>query len=152
MANSDNTLNHLKVGEEVFDQFDRIFKLQKDIQEGTYGYKFKDMSLDQIAQFWFMNKHAMEDEVSEMFDALGGINDGIGNAAWKPWKQKNALARELSIGDLSDDDRKELLMEYVDIFHFFINFGVSAGFTGSEVANAYIAKNKENINRQKNNY
>ena len=152
MANTENDLSHLKPGTQTFLEFDKVFNLQKTIQEDTYGYKFKDMSLAEIAKFWFMNKHAMEDELSEMFDALGGIRDGIGNAVWKPWKKDNALGNRLSIEELSSHDRHELLMEYVDIFHFFINFGVSVGFTGSEVVNAYISKNKENIRRQENNY
>ena len=152
MANTENDLSHLNPKDDKFEEFDSLFDLQKSIQEKTYGYNFEGMSLADIAKFWFMNKHAMEDELSEMFDALGGIRDGIGNAVWKPWKKDNALSNGLSIEELSSHDRHELLMEYVDVFHFFINFGVSVGFTGSEVVNAYIAKNKENINRQKNNY
>ena len=58
----------------------------------------------------------------------------------------------MHIEDLSDRDKKELLFEIVDKLHFFINFAVSAGFTGSDIANAYYTKNHENIERQKRGY
>ncbi|MAO08115.1 MAG: hypothetical protein CL596_05315 [Alteromonas sp.] len=152
MANTDNSCKDLKIDQNKYDQFDKIFQMQKELQESGYGYKFKDMSIQDIAKFWFMNKHAIEDEFSEMFDALGGIKDGIGNAAWKPWKTKNEEAITMSPLDLSKGDRQELLMEMVDAFHFFMNFVVSAGFTGSDIANAYMAKNEENYRRIKDGY
>lgn len=152
MANTDNSCSNLKVGDDFFPDFNRIFELQKDIQEKIYHYDFKSMSLDELKDFWFLNKHALEDELSEMFDALGGINDGIGNAVWKPWKEANKKSYGMHISDLSDKDKLELLMEIVDAFHFMINFAVSCGFTGSQIANAYISKNKENIRRQNEGY
>lgn len=152
MANTDNDCSHLNIGDQEFPGWDYIFNLQKTIQEKTYGYDFKSMSLKQVVDFWLMNKHALEDELSEMFDALGGINHGIGNAVWKPWKKENALTCSMGVDSLSEPDRVDLLMEYVDVLHFFINFGVSIGFTGKEVANAYISKNQENIKRQKEGY
>lgn len=152
MANTDNECKDLEVGEREFVEFDEIFKMQKDIQESTYKYKFKDMTMRELVQFLLMNKHALEDEIGETMDAIGGIHDGIGNAAWKPWKKENAVTLHVSVFDLTPRDRKELLMEIVDQFHFFMNQAVSCGFTGSEIANAYISKNKENIERQKNGY
>lgn len=152
MANTDNSCNHLEVDNKKFPEIDQLFQTQYDIQTKIYGYDFKSMSLRELVQFWLMNKHAEDDETNEMFDALGGIHGGIGNAVWKPWKKDHRIGNTLNINDLSEKDRKELLMEIVDKFHFFMNFAISAGFTGSEVANAYYAKNKENIERQKNGY
>lgn len=152
MANKDNECKDLNVNRLPFPDFDKIFNMQKELQENTYDYKFKNMTLHEIAQFWFMNKHALEDEMSEMFDALGGIKDGIGNAVWKPWKKENELGRSLSVRQLSEGDRKELMFEIVDMFHFFMNFAVSCGFSGSDIANGYMSKNKENIKRQQDGY
>jgi hypothetical protein len=87
-----------------------------------------------------------------MFDALGGINDGIGNAAWKFWKSLHCDSEVLTIEDLSDKDLLELKFEIVDAFHFMINFAISIGMTGSEVYSLYKIKNKENFERQENNY
>lgn len=152
MANTDNNCSNLSVGIKEYQEWDKIFHMQKTLQEKAYGTKFEGMSINQIAQFWFTNKHALEDELSEMFDALGGINDGIGNAGWKPWKQDNAKTHEMTIGDLTKEDRLELLMEIVDVLHFYMNFAVSVGFTGSDIANAYVVKNEENYRRQREGY
>lgn len=152
MANEDNECKDLQVNKLIYKEIDALFQTQKDIQEKVYGYNFKNMNMKELVQFWLMNKHAEDDETNEMFDALGGIKDGIGNAVWKPWKSDNASTEDMDIGDLSVGDHKELLMEIVDKLHFFMNFAVSVGFTGSEIANAYYAKNKENIRRQKDGY
>jgi phosphoribosyl-ATP pyrophosphohydrolase len=58
----------------------------------------------------------------------------------------------MKISDLSDDDRKELKMELVDIQHFLFNMMISVGMNAEELYNYYISKNKENIRRQENNY
>ncbi len=147
-----NVCSELDVREEKIVDINYIFELQKKTQENTYNYKFDDMSIKQISEFWFMNSHALQDEIHEMFDALGGMHDGVGNAAWKPWKKKNSVGKYTTIEDLSGRDLKELKFEIVDAFHFMINFAVSVGMTGSEMIDMYISKNKENINRQKNNY
>lgn len=152
MANTDNSCSDLQVERKEYPEFDKIFNMQKILQESTYGYKFKDMTLKEIVDFWFMNKHAMDDEQSEMFDALGGVHDGIGNAVWKPWKADNAFTKNMGMENLSERDRKELLMEIVDMFHFFMNYAVSVGFNGSDIANAYVAKNEENVRRQQEGY
>jgi len=135
-----------------FPEWDRIFDLQKSIQEKVYGYDFQSMTLKELSNFWLMNKHALEDELSEMFIALGGEKDGIGNAVWKPWKKDHYIADRMHIKDLSESDTSLLLFEIVDAFHFLINFAVSCGFSGSDVASAYIEKNKENIRRQEEGY
>lgn len=152
MANEDNNCSHLDVQQESYPEFDKIFEMQKILQESTYGYEFQDMTMRETVNFLLMNKHALEDEMSETMDAVGGIHDGIGNAAWKPWKAKNKDTDNMSVLTLSQRDRQELLMEIVDQFHFFMNQAIACGFTGSEIANAYVAKNAENVRRQVEGY
>lgn len=151
MANTDNECSSLKVDNVQYPDFDKVFEMQETLQR-SLGYKFENMSLQDVVKFWFMNKHALEDEISEMFDALGGIKDGIGNAVWKPWKKQNRLTPFMTIQNLTEEDKKELLMEMVDILHFYVNFAISVGFTGSDIANAYVSKNQENHDRQKKGY
>lgn len=152
MANIDNKCSKLKVNNSNSKDLDFIFNLQKETQENNYGYNFDNMTLKNICDFWLMNKHALTDELHEMFDALGGIDDGIGNAVWKPWKKDHLQAKKMTIKNLSKNDLKELKFEIVDAFHFLINFAVSINMTGSDLYNMFISKNKENINRQNNNY
>ncbi len=135
---------------------DDLYTLQKDIQENVYKYNFEEMRnlpLDEFRRFFDWNYHAIQDELRETFDALGGIKDGIGNAVWKPWKKdfKEKLPT-MTFNDLSDDDKKELKMELIDIQHFLFNMMLAVGMTTDELFNFYFSKNIENRRRQENNY
>lgn len=154
MANSDNKCADLNVkdySQEISDTLGFIYNKQVELQE-KLGFNFKDLTLKEIADFWMMNKHAMSDELNEMFDALGGINDGIGSAVWKHWKQDNAKASNMKMSDLSEDDRLELFYEWIDGLHFYLNFAISIGMTSKDIVNLYAAKQAENLERQKRGY
>lgn len=154
MANSDNKCSNLEVQDfhsQAEDTLGLIYNKQKELQE-RLGFNFEGWTLKQIADFWMVNKHAMSDELNEMFDALGGINDGIGSAAWKYWKQNNQAAASMKIEDLSEADRLELYYEWIDGLHFYMNFAISIGMTSKDVVNLYMAKNAENHDRQERGY
>ncbi len=154
MANSDNKCADLEVKDHHIDSSDSlglIYNKQIELQK-KLGFDFKDWNLKQISDFWLANKHAMSDELNEMFDALGGINEGIGSAAWKYWKKDNIKAKSMKISDLSESDRLELFYEWIDGLHFYMNFAISIGMTSKDIVNLYIAKNEENHNRQKRGY
>jgi predicted DNA-binding protein YlxM (UPF0122 family) len=154
MANSDNSCADLKVEDhysKVSDTFKLIYEKQIELQK-RLGYDFKDWSLKEISEFWMVNKHALSDELNEMFDALGGIKDGIGPAAWKYWKKDNSKAKDLKISDMSESDRLELFYEWIDGLHFYMNFAISIGMTSKDIVNLYMAKNSENHDRQKRGY
>lgn len=155
MANTDNECKDLEVND-FYDQssthLEDIMKHQKEMQETTYGIKFEDMSIREIMNFWHVNTHAVIDELHEMTDALGGIKDGSGNAVWKYWKKDHSKYETMKISDLSEDDKKELFMEWIDVLHFFINYAASIGLDARTVYNYYFAKAEENKNRQKRGY
>ena len=141
-SKSENTLNEL-------------FSLQKDIQENVYGYNFAEMQngpLSNLAKFIFWNVQAQHSEIQEGLDALGGIKDGIGAGIWKPWKSNHKQASLMTFNEMSENDKKELKMEYIDELHFLFNKMHAVGMTSEELFNFYFAKNKENRNRQKNGY
>lgn len=154
MANADNQCADLEVQDfhtGVEDTFGLIYNKQKELQE-RLGFNFEGWTLKQIADFWMVNKHAMSDELNEMFDALGGINDGIASAAWKYWKKDNAKATDMKVADLTEADRLELFYEWIDGLHFYMNFAISIGMTSKDVVNLYMAKNAENHDRQNRGY
>lgn len=154
MANSDNKCADLNVkdySQEITDTLGFIYNKQVELQQ-RLGFDFKDLTLKQIADFWMVNKHAMSDELNEMFDALGGIDDGIGAAAWKYWKQDNKKAAQMKISDLSESDRLELFYEWIDGLHFYLNFAISMGMTSKDIVNLYAAKQAENLERQQRGY
>lgn len=139
--NSENTLKDL-------------IDLQKTIQSDVYGYDFKQMrdKMSKLVDFWKWNQLAIQSELMEAFDALGGVQDGIGNAAWKPWKKKHQDIQNMQLSDLSERDLKDLKMELIDIQHFLFNLMISVGMDAEEIFNYYVAKNQENIERQKRGY
>jgi len=94
----------------------------------------------------------MSDELNEMFDALGGVNDGIAASAWKYWKKDNVKAMSMHVEDLSEADRLELYYEWIDGLHFYMNFAISIGMTAEDIVNLYMAKNAENHDRQNRGY
>jgi hypothetical protein len=155
MANVDNSCSKLKI-ENSYDSstshLKDILDLQADTQKNVYGWKFENMTLKELMYFWHINNHAIIDEIHEATDALGGINDGIGNAVWKPWKKDHSKTPDMKISDLSEDDLLELKFEIVDILHFFMNMAASIGMSAEEMYNMYMSKNQENRERQKNGY
>jgi len=158
MANNENKLSHLKMDNNSYPDLDKLFDTQASLQK----FISKNLDITDITEplinvktkvEWLLkNKHAFDDEFSEMLDAVGGINDGIGSAGWKWWKIKNKDTALHNGVVLTPEDLLELKFEYIDMLHFFINMGIILGLNGSEVMNLYMAKNKENIERQKRGY
>ena len=160
MANTDNKCKDLEV-KDVYSEmgYDKgnssledLYNLQKKTQEmyiDSQGRKrFEDFTIGDVIDFLLLNEHAAIDEMHEMIDAVGGIDDGVGNAAWKPWKKANKEIRQKRISDLSDGDLKELKMEYIDLMHFIFNMGIAIGVTPKEFYNYYLSKNAENWRRE----
>lgn len=155
MANTDNECKDLEIRDfytESVSHLSDIMEHQKKMQEETYGIKFEEMSIRDIMNFWHVNTHATIDELHEMTDALGGIKDGSGNAVWKYWKKDHKKYETMKISDLSENDRKELFMEWIDVLHFFMNYAASIGLDAKTVYNYYFAKAEENKQRQKRGY
>ncbi len=131
-----------------------LIDLQKTIQTDVYGYNFEEMQekMSTVVEFWKWNYIAIQSELMEAFDALGGIQDGIGNGVWKPWKKSHKTIHSTKLSDLSERDLKDLKMELIDIQHFLFNLMISVGMDAEEIFNYYVAKNKENIDRQQKGY
>ena len=155
LAREQNKCSDLEIEEHTSIDMDKLFLMQKSLQlkfPATKDIGNPAMPLAIIATKAQRNLHAFLDEAMEFMDAIGGINDGVGNGAWKYWKQSHNDAQHRTLADLSESDLKELHMEVVDMFHFFMNFALLVGMSGSDLYNMYVAKNKENFNRQKRGY
>ena len=155
MANTDNKCAELEI-EDLYSQstdtLGDILNLQSETQRTVYGYNFEEMSLRELMEFWHMNNHALMDEIHEATDALGGIQDGDGNAIWKRWKKAYSSFSDKKFSDLSSSDQLECKFEIIDMLHFFMNYAASIGMTPQEMYNMYMSKNQENRRRQQNNY
>ena len=161
MANIDNTCKDLVIRdyykENGYDDSDSsltdLYNLQAKTQNMYFSKQgskpFSDFNIGDVVDFLMMTNHAIIDELHEMMDAVGGIKDGVGNAAWKPWKSANSEIRKKKLSDLSKDDLKELKMEWIDVVHFVFNAGLAIGITPKEFYNYYLSKNDENWARAK---
>ena len=135
------------------ESLDTVFELQAYLQtKFPETVSIGKQSIAETADASHRNLTAFLDEYAEFMEALGGVKDGYGNGAWKYWKKAHKNARVDHVSDLSDRDLLELKYEYVDMFHFFVNWGLMIGMTGTELIAMYIAKNKENLERQKRGY
>jgi len=164
MANTDNKCKDLDVrdyySEKLYDitenPLEELYNLQQKTQSMYFekqGRKpFSEFNIGDVIDFLMVTNHAIIDELHEMVDAVGGIEDGAGNAAWKPWKSQNSEVRKQKLSDLTLGDQKELKMEWIDVMHFVFNAGLAIGVTPKEFYNYYLSKNEANWARQENNY
>ena len=105
------------------DKLDIIFELQaaldRDIQERR--------GLDFPMERWIQKDVlAMVSELAELLDEV--------NFKW--WKNEKPI------------DEAALHGELVDILHFFISMCIRSGMSAEELFSGYIAKNRENFDRQ----
>lgn len=151
-----NQCRHLEITEKYNENeecLSKLMNLQKTLQETTYGYNFESLreNLGTLHDFISWNESALQDELREMYEALGGV-DSHSSAIWKPWKSKHQEARAKPFSDLTPAEKKELQMELVDIQHFLFNMMLACDMTPELLYEYYVSKNKENIRRQLNNY
>lgn len=164
MANTDNQCKDLKVRDyfeengygQTKNSLEDLYSLQAGTQEMYFAKQgrktFSDFTIGDVVDFLMVTNHAIIDELHEMMDAVGGISDGVGNAAWKPWKSANLKARQRKLSDLTEGDLKELKMEWIDVMHFVFNAGLAIGVTPKEFYNYYLSKNEANWDRAKRGY
>jgi hypothetical protein len=164
MANTDNKCKDLEVRdyykengyEDGGSSLADLYNLQAKTQEMYFAKQgrkpFSDFTIGDVVDFLMVTNHAIIDELHEMVDAVGGISDGVGNAAWKPWKSANAEVRQKKLSDLTEGDTKELKMEWIDVMHFVFNTGLAIGVTPKEFYNYYLSKNEENWSRARTGY
>ncbi|HWQ58782.1 MAG TPA: dUTPase [Clostridia bacterium] len=107
--------------------------------------------MDKLETIFAMQKSLNEDIVR--LRALEGISD-------EEWIRKNVLAMVSELGELLDEvnfkwwknekpvDAAAVREELVDILHFFVSMCLKAGVDADALFEGYVAKNKENFDRQ----
>lgn len=129
-----------------------LFNLQKSIQIDVYKVDFAEVqkTLGSLKDFIDFNEEAMRDEDREMANAIGG--ERYGSAIWKKWKAKHKEARATPFDNLTNDELRELQYEWIDKLHFLLNEAIAIKLNPQLIHAMYIAKNRENIDRQKRGY
>lgn len=130
-----------------------LMNLQYTIQTEVYGFDFEKMreKVGSVVKFYQDMNLAIDDERLEQYEALGGVHT-YGKAAWKHWKKNHEKATQRPLSELTDEELLELKFELVDELHFFFNKCLALGMTAEELYTMYLAKNKENIERQLRGY
>ena len=105
------------------DKLDVIFELQKALDTDIQERRGLDFTMEQWLQ---KDVLAMISELAELLDEV--------NFKW--WKNAKPV------------DEPALHGELVDILHFFISMCIRAGMSAEDLFEGYIAKNKENFDRQ----
>lgn len=110
-----------------------------------------EAAVDKLETIFAMQKSLNDDIVR--LRALEGIPD-------EEWIRKNVLAMVSELGELLDEvnfkwwknekpvNEAAVREELVDILHFFISMCLKAGMDANDLFEGYIAKNKENFDRQ----
>lgn len=122
---------------------DEMFRMQKKLQEDL-AFKGRALDYDEasfkarvrdITTQW----RNMNLEMSELLERL-------------PYKEWKTYTKEQLEGFVSEEQRLEVLYEYIDVFHFFMNVGLALGVDGKIFRRLYATKNKENHDRQNRGY
>lgn len=105
------------------DKLDTIFEMQSKLD----GFLAAKRGLEFTPEQW-MQKQSLA-LICELSELLSEIN-------YKWWK------------NASEVNGAKVKEELVDILHFFVGMCIKAGMTASEMFEIYLAKNKENFDRQ----
>lgn len=100
-------------------------------------------------------------ELQRKLDAEIERNHGVVSQDMCTWVQKEVMAIMVELAELLEEvnfkwwkiphpvDRDKIKEELVDVFHFFVSLCLKVGITAEELYAAYLAKNEENLRRQK---
>lgn len=150
-----NKCRHLLVDEKAYAHTEehllKIFNTQVLINLKTTGLPDYDQPLSEVLAFMNTHYHGLQDELREVFQALGGM-DSHGSAVWKTWKASHKQAGEKTLSDLSPGELLELQYELVDCLKFLVNMMLAVGMSAETMFNLFMAKTAENNNRLERGY
>lgn len=141
--------------------FESMLEMQNSLQEryaGQHGRVPAPRNIKnkgELITFLLDQKLALDDEFRELIEAVHGMSRPASerSAGWKKWKGKYDDIRSEEVNEnLSDDDILEKKYECVDLIHFVLNIILSLDISAEELFVLYMTKNKENFDRQDNNY
>ncbi len=69
-----------------------------------------------------------------------------------PFKYWKTYSDDMKAGWTNEEQKNETLFEFIDAMHFFMNIAIILGFKPEEIFHYYVAKHKENVDRQDRGY
>lgn len=143
--NPENKCSHLfdaevpKLSSALKEIFEMQLSLQKRLSQTGRGVDYSNSdyktNVDDISKQW----RNLTLEFSELLERL-------------PFKEWKTYTPDQLAGRISHEDQLEIMYEYADMFHFFINIGLALGVDGDILERLYVTKNKENFDRQNRGY
>jgi dimeric dUTPase (all-alpha-NTP-PPase superfamily) len=111
------------------DKFEEIFRMQDSLNR-RIGVSLPPTTEEEKAK-WILNyTRAMQQEMAELVDSV----------PWKWWAKYQKF------------DEQNARVEVVDLFHFLISLAQTLGMSAEDVFQAYVKKNKVNLERQESGY
>lgn len=146
--------------EQKEDPMELMMNMQKSLQDKLAEKlgripKIEDIKTKGELYTWLTDqKMAIDDEFRELIDAVAGMekSEKDRSAIWKKWKSNHENLRNELVSDLSDFEKKELLFEACDFYHFWLNILLALGITPEQMFVLYYIKNAENFARQERGY
>ena len=117
-------------------KLERMLIMQGGTQSETYGFRFSEMSPDQLISY-IRDQH--QAAVMELGEALDEVS-------WKPWAQGSWIHRD------------EFMNELIDVLHFWLNMALAVGGKATareladEIFTRFALKNRTNARRQMDGY
>lgn len=141
--NPENTCSHLINQESPDITIEQMFEMQKKLQD-FYASRNKALNLDN-ANF----KERVDNITVQFRNMTLEFAELLERLPFKEWK---TYSPEELKNYLSEDQELEVLYEYIDMFHFFLNIGLLLKIDGDKFKKLYYTKNKENFDRQNRGY
>ena len=130
-----------------------ILEMQKELQSKLHvkNQAIKNIenipTLGEKCDALMYNKNALDYEFKEVLEALSVSDDP--SSLWKNWKLKYNETRSKLYTDLTDSQKRELQMEFVDMFCFFLNMMLVLEIDAETLFSLYKEKYKINLSRIK---
>ena len=105
------------------DKLERIFELQKDLNDRIIKERDIDLCFDEWIRQWCL---AIFSETNEILDEIN----------WKHWKNYRHI------------DNEAVKEEIADVLHFVVSLALTCGMTADDLFERYTSKNGENHERQ----
>ena len=112
-------------------KLEKMFQLQKKF--ASRFFVMEDMTQEQKVSLTKEYLHCIYNECEEIKNWI----------PWKHWKKPYVVTKKIE---------KEIKMEIIDVWHFLMDLALVWGMTPQEFFDFYMAKQNENINRQKKGY
>lgn len=134
------------------DMLDMQNWLQSVLAEKLPKHNIKPFDIEtkgQLIKWLDGNFDAIMDEFRELKNAVGGMSKGEKNASavWKKWKSNHDELINERLDEMTEEDRLEMVMEFVDILHFIFNGMLALRISADDLYLLYHLKNYENYER-----